>query len=176
MMAMVLTLAAAGAGGESLLMEYLPKIFNLVVYVGILYFVLRKPMTTFFETRRSAILEELNRAQREKAEAQEKLAEVEARLAKLEDEQNEIRKVAVAEADAEEARIAARTDEEIRKIAEAADREIDGALKAARADLRKFVAERAVEIAESQIRTEMSDADRQRMLDQYAEQLVEVKN
>ena len=71
--------------------------------------------------------------------------------------------------------MSARTDEEIRKIAEAAERDIDGALKAARAELQKFVAEKAVEIAESQIRSEMNDADRKRMLDQYADQLVEVK-
>ena len=174
MIAFALTLLAA-AGGESLLMEYLPKVVNLLIYAGILYFILRKPMTTFFETRRSAILEELNRAQNEKAAAQEKLAEVEVRLAKLEDEQAEIRRMAEAEAEAEAGRIASRTDEEVRKIAEAADREIDGALKSARADLQKFVAQKAVEIAESQIRSQMTDEDRKRMLDQYAEQLVEVK-
>jgi F0F1-type ATP synthase membrane subunit b/b' len=175
MIAIALTLLAAESGGSSLLMEYLPKIVNLAIYVGILVFILRKPMIAFFETRRSAILEDLNRAQLEKVEAQAKLAEVEARLAKLEDEQTEIRNSAMAEADAEAARMSARTDEEIRKIAEAAERDIDGALKAARADLQKFVAEKAVEIAESQIRSEMNDADRKRMLDQYADQLVEVK-
>lgn len=175
MIAIALTLLAAESGGSGLLMEYLPKIVNLAIYVGILVFILRKPMIAFFETRRSAILEDLNRAQLEKVEAQAKLAEVEARLAKLEDEQTEIRNSALAEADAEAARMSARTDEEIRKIAEAAERDIDGALKAARAELQKFVAEKAVEIAESQIRSEMNDADRKRMLDQYADQLVEVK-
>ena len=81
----------------------------------------------------------------------------------------------MAEAEAEEARRSARTDEEIRKIAEAADRDIDSALKVARVELQKFVAEKAVEIAESQIRSEMNDADRKHMLEQYANQLVEVK-
>ncbi|MCC6744783.1 MAG: hypothetical protein IT175_13075, partial [Acidobacteria bacterium] len=42
----------AAAGGQSLLMEYLPKIVNLAIYVGILVFILRKPMMAFFETRR----------------------------------------------------------------------------------------------------------------------------
>lgn len=175
MIATALTILAAESGGSSLLMEYLPKVVNLAIYVGILYFILRKPMVAFFETRRSAILEDLNRAQLEKVEAQAKLAEVEARLGKLEQEQIEIRNAAMAEADAEAARMSARTDEEIRKIAEAADRDIDGALKAARADLQKFVAEKAVEIAETQIRSEMNDADRKRLLDKYADQLVEVK-
>lgn len=173
MIAMVQTFLAAG-GGQSLLMEYLPKIVNLLIYAGILFFILRKPMTTFFETRRAGILEELNRAQREKAEAQAKLADVEVRLARLADEQAEIRESAETEAEAEAARIAARTDEEIRKIAEAADRDIDGALKAARADLQKFVAQKAVEIAESNIRSQMTDDDRKRMLERYADQLVEV--
>lgn len=165
----------AVAGGQSLLMEYLPKIVNLAIYVGILVFILRKPMMAFFETRRKGILEELNRAQVEKAEAQAKLAEVEARLEKLAAEQAEILRAAESEAEAEVGRISLRTDDEIRKIAEAADREIEGALKTARADLQRFVAQKAVELAESKIRTEMTDADRKRMLDQYSDQLVEVK-
>ena len=96
-------------------------------------------------------------------------------MADLEREQEEMRLAAAAEADAEAARVAARTDDEIRKISEAADREIDGALKAARADLQRFVAEKSVELAEATIRAEMTDADRKLLLERYSEQLVEVK-
>ena len=52
-----MTILAAEAAGQGVLMTYLPKFVNLLIFGAILYFVLRKPLLAFFETRRSAILE-----------------------------------------------------------------------------------------------------------------------
>lgn len=161
----------AAAAHESAVPEWLPQVVNLVVFLGILAFVLRKPATAFFETRRAAIAADLDRAKREKSEAQAKLAEVEARLSKLAAEQDAIRAEADREAEAEHGRIAARAEEEARKIAETAGREIDGALKAARADLQRFAAEKAVDLAEATIRSEMNDGDSARMVERYAAEI-----
>jgi F-type H+-transporting ATPase subunit b len=161
---------AAGAGGE-----WLPKTVNLAIFLAFLYFLLRKPMAAFFASRSKAIVADLERAKRERDEAEAKLAEVDARLSKLAAERDQIRAEAEREAEAELARLSARTEEDARKIAETAEREIDGALKAARADLQRFAAEKAVELAEAQIRGEMSDEDRKRLIGDYADQLDEVK-
>jgi F-type H+-transporting ATPase subunit b len=170
-MNMLLYALQEGGAHEGGLPEWVPQVVNLLIFLSILFFVLRKPMTAFFETRRAAILAELLKAKRQKEEAEEKLAKVEDRLAKLATEQDAIRAEAAREAEAEHARVVARADEEARKIAEAAGREIDGALKAARADLQRFAAEKAVDMAEATIRAEMNDADRARLVDQYAEQI-----
>ena len=164
-------LAAAAEGGGSSIPEWIPKAFNLALVLGFLYLVIRKPMAAFFETRRSAIVADLEQAKRDKQAAEARLAEVDARLARLAAEQTEIRAEAEREAEAEQARVAARAEDDARKIAETAEREIGGALKSARADLQRFAAEKATELAEGMIRAEMTDADRQRMVEQYAAEL-----
>jgi len=167
----LLALQAAESAHESGVPEWIPKTVNLLIFLGFLYFLLRKPAASFFATRSGAIREELEKAKHEKAEADAKLAEVEARLSRLAVEQDEIRAESEREAEAEHGRIAARAEEEARKIGETAEREIDGALKAARAELQRFAAEKAVELAEGTIRAEMTDDDRKHLVDQYAEQI-----
>jgi F-type H+-transporting ATPase subunit b len=170
-----LSFALAADTGEGGIPAWVPKTVNLAIFLGILYFLLRKPLAAFFEARTAAIRADLERAKRDKAIAESKLAEVEARLALLADEQAQIRAEAETEAETEHARIRARAEEEAYKIAETTEREIAGALQAARADLQRFVAEQAVELAEKMIRSEMTDADRHRIVGQYAEQLEEVR-
>ncbi len=164
-------LAAEGAHEGGGIPEWIPKTVNLAIFLGFLYFILRKPAATFFQTRREAIVADLEKAKREKGEAEAKLAEVEQRLAKLDAETAAIRADSEREAEAEHARIAARAEEEARKIGETAEREIEGALKAARADLQRFAAEKAVDLAEATIRGELNDADSKRMVEQYATEI-----
>jgi F0F1-type ATP synthase membrane subunit b/b' len=171
MLATLLALQAAETAHEGGLPGWIPQLVNLAIFVAILSYILRKPMTSFFETRRAAILAELEKAKREKNDAEAKLAEVEARLSRLEADQAEIRAESEREAEAEYARVIARAEQEARTIAETADREIESALKAARADLQRFAAEKAVDLAEATIRSEMNDADRSRMVEQYAAQI-----
>jgi F0F1-type ATP synthase membrane subunit b/b' len=154
--------------------EWVPKLVNLAIFLAIIGYILRKPMTAFFENRTKAIMADLERAKRERDAAEAKLAEVDARLAKLADESAAIKAEAASEAEAEYNRVVARAGEEAKKIGEAAEREIDGALKAAKADLQRFTAEKAVELAEARIRASMGDADRKRLVDTYAERLEEV--
>jgi F-type H+-transporting ATPase subunit b len=170
-----IALLAAAEGGASAVPEWIPKAFNLALVLGLIYFLVRKPMANFFATRSAAILAELDRAKRDRDLAQSRLAEVETRLSRLAAEQAEIRAEAEREAEAEHARIAARAEEEAQKVAETAEREIAGALKVARADLQRFAAEKAAELAEGMIRAEMTDEDRKRMVEQYAAELGEVK-
>jgi F0F1-type ATP synthase membrane subunit b/b' len=171
----LLPVALAAVAGEGGIPSWVPKTLNIAIFAGLLYFLLRKPVASFFEARSAAIKADLERAKRERAAAEAKLAEVEARLARLSDEQERIRTEAEAEVEAEQARVRARTDEEVRRIAEAAEREVAGALKAARADLQRFVAEQSVHLAENIIRSEMSEDDRKRIVGQYAEQMGEVR-
>jgi F-type H+-transporting ATPase subunit b len=161
--------------GDSPWLNEAARALNIGIFLVILFFLLRKPMAAFFDGRLKQIKTDLDRAQREKAEAEAKLAEVEARLAKLDSDRSRIRAEAEAEAEAEHSRVTARTDEEVRKIAETAEREIGAALKSARAELQRFVAEQAVVLAEGTIRAELNDEDRKRMMDQYAAQLQGVR-
>ncbi len=155
--------------------EWVPRSVNLAIFLIFLYFVLRKPLASFFAARAASITAGIDKAKLEKQAAEAKLREVESRLEQLGAEQARIRAEAEAEAASEAKRVAARAEEEAAKIAETAGREIDGALKNAKAELQRFAAEKSVELAESLIRSEITDADGRKMVDDYAAQLEGVK-
>src|SRR5947209_10012099 len=101
--------------------ELLPtfaRIFNLLLFVGLLYFLLRRTVGEAFRARQEGIRNDLMRAEEERNAAVAKLEEVEGRLARLDAEVEAIRAQAQREAAEERARIERATEEEIRKIRE----------------------------------------------------------
>jgi F0F1-type ATP synthase membrane subunit b/b' len=163
-----LGLLLAGGGG---VMKYLNypgfeawKFFNLLVFAGILYYLLRPSVSKAFQEKRADIRAQLQKAQAERDAAVAKLQDVEQRLAKMDDEMAAIRDKSEKEAVAEAARMKQATDEEIAKIKEQAQREIDGAAKVARQELRQFTAEQSVKMAEEILRREINAADDARLM------------
>jgi F0F1-type ATP synthase membrane subunit b/b' len=147
------------------------KFFNLVVFVSLLIYLLRRPLSESLLARREAIHRELTRAQEERAAALAKLEEVKSRLARLDSEVEAIRAQALREAAEERERIARATEEEMRKLREHARREIEGAGKAARQELRRYAAEQSVRLAEELIRRDMRAEDDVRLMGDYVEGL-----
>lgn len=174
-------LAAEESGGGSL-SEYLPeistwaKIFNLLLFVGVMVYILRRPLGEALRTRRENIRRDLMRAQEERNAALAKLEEVETRLARLDAEVAAVRAQAEREAEDERVRIERATEEEMRKLREQSQREIEGASKAARQDLRRYAAEQSVRLAEEIIRRNMRPEDDARLVSGYVEELGGIKN
>jgi F-type H+-transporting ATPase subunit b len=159
--------------------EYLPvlaKVLNLLLFVGLLVYLLRRPVGEAFRARREGIRRELMEAQEERNAALAKLEEVEGRLARLDSEVEGIRAQAQREAAEERARIERATEEEIRKVREQAQREIESAGKAARADLRRYAAEQSVRLAEDLIRRDLRPEDDERLVRAYVDELGGVRN
>ena len=154
--------------------ELLPtfaRIFNLLLFVGLLYFLLRRMIGEGFRARQEGIRNDLMRAEEERNAAVAKLEEVEGRLARLDAEVEAIRAQAQREAAEERARIERATEEEIRKIREQARREIESAAKSARAELRAFAAEQSVKFAEELIRRDIRPEDDAHLVREYVEEL-----
>jgi F-type H+-transporting ATPase subunit b len=149
---------------------------NLLIFVIFLIYILVKKVRVgeVFDKRAAGILKELEQARHDKIEAQRRLAEVEARFGQLDQEVAAMRAESDREAarEAERIRQAAAADAE--KIRLTAQREIDGALKAARSELRAFVAEQSVALAETIIRRDIRPEDSKRMLNKYMDELSEV--
>src|SRR5215203_3263930 len=62
------------------------KFINLALFVGIMIYLLRTPLSDAFKTRRDQIRAELIRAEEEKQAALSKLISVESKMAELESE------------------------------------------------------------------------------------------
>jgi len=152
------------------------RVINLLIFVLILVYVFRNKIKIgqVFDNRGAKIVKELEQAKREKQEAEQKLAEVESRLSHLDEEVARIRAEAEAEREREAARISQSATADAEKVRQTARREIEGAMKAARTELRAFVAEQSVGLAETIIRREIRPDDNTRMLNKYIDELREV--
>jgi F0F1-type ATP synthase membrane subunit b/b' len=116
----------------------------------------------------------LDRAAREKAEAEAKMNELNARLSKLDAELVEIRKQTEREAQTERARLEAEAIADAEKLRVTAQREIEGAKQTALLQLREFTANKSVELAEQLIRRELTPQDDAKLLQRVSEELTKV--
>lgn len=147
------------------------KFVNLFIFVLLLVYFLRRPLSEAFRARREGIRRDLMRAQEERNAALAKLEEVEARLALLDTEVATIREQSAREAADERERIRRATEAETQKLREQAQREIESAGKAARQELREFAAEQSVRLAEEMIRRDMRPEDDSRLISFEIEEL-----
>ncbi len=153
-----------------------PKLVNLALFVGILIYLLRKPVSEFFRQRFAGVRETLERAAREKEAATAKMAELDARLTRLDTELAEIKSQAQHEAEAERQRVQAEAARDIEKLRMMAQREVDAARQIALADLREFAATKSVDLAEQIIKRELKPEDDARLLQRAGENISNLKS
>jgi F-type H+-transporting ATPase subunit b len=152
------------------------RVLNLLVFVIFLIYILRNKVRIgqVFNNRAASIVKELEQAKRDKQESQQRLAELEARLGRLDQEVADIREQAERESAREADRIRQAADADAEKIRQIAHREIEGAMKAAKGELRAFVADQSVALAEGMIRREIRTEDNTRMVNKFIDDLSEV--
>jgi F-type H+-transporting ATPase subunit b len=148
---------------------------NLIIFVGLFIYILRRPVSEAMRSRREGIRRDLMRAQEERNAALEKLEEVKARLLRLDAEVASLHEQSQKEAADERERIRRSTEEETQKLREQAQREIESAGKAARQELREFAAEQSVRLAEEMIRRDIKPEDDARLVGLRVEELGGVK-
>ena len=173
----VLFLAAEQAEATGLFTNKpLWRVINLLIFVIFLVYIFRNKLRIgkVFDDRAATIVSELEQAKREKQEAQRKLQELEARFARLDQDVSAIRAEAERESAREAERIKQAAAVDAAKIRQTAQREIEGAMKAARTELRAFVADQSVALAEGIIRREIRPDDNTRMVNKFIEDLSEV--
>jgi ATP synthase F0 subunit b len=134
------------------------KFLNLGIFVAILVYLLRKPLSNAFKTKREAIRAELIRAEEEKQAALNRLTVTEAKLARIESESGEIVEKARREAAEEKARILREAEEEIARLRAQAESEIERKAQQARLELRRFSAEESIRLAEEKIKQNIDAA------------------
>lgn len=132
------------------------RFINLTIFVAILVYLLKKPLTNAFKAKRETIRAELIKAEEEKQAALSQLTTTEAKLINLEAEKQTIRQRAAQEAEAEKLRISEQAEFEMNKLREQANSEIERKNQLARTELRKFSAEESIRLAEEKIKREIT--------------------
>jgi F-type H+-transporting ATPase subunit b len=156
-----------GAGTATLVWHAL----NLLILVGALVYFARAPIAAYLNDRRTQIEDGIRSAGRELAEAEGRLAAIERRAASLEGELGEIRSAVRLQAESERDRLLAEarsTAERIRRDAVAA---AEQEVRHARERLRAETVDIAVQLAADILRTQVGDADRRRLVDDFVQRV-----
>lgn len=122
-----------------------------VIFLGIGW-LMRKNLPGYFKGRTATIQKGIEEARKTSEEARQRLTEVEGRLSRLDTEIASMRREADENARAEEQRILAAGEEERRRIVASSEQEIEMTANAARRELKSYVSELAIELAEKKIR------------------------
>jgi F-type H+-transporting ATPase subunit b len=125
---------------------------NFAVVFGSIAIMLRRKLPGYFTGRTSTIQQGIEDARKTSEEARQRLTEVEGRLSRLDTEIASMRREADENARAEEQRILAAGEEERRRIVASSEQEIEMTANAARRELKSYVSELAIELAEKKIR------------------------
>jgi F-type H+-transporting ATPase subunit b len=127
-------------------------VLNFAVIFFFMARLLRKILPGYFKGRTSTIQKGIEEARKMSEDARRRLTEVEGRLSRLDADIAAMQREADENAKAEEQRLLAAGEEERKRIVTSAEQEIEMAANAARRDLKAYVADLAVELAEKKIR------------------------
>jgi len=163
---LALLLAGGGEGPATFLGLPYPfwQTLNLAGFLALLVWLLRKPLSQFFETRRREVAETLRKAEEDRDRAQAVAREVGDRLAKIEAEIEGMRRNALEQARAEEAEIETRAAEEAERIAVRTRAELDTRVRTARNELTAYAADLAVALARDLVAKNVTPEDEKRLV------------
>ena len=145
------------------------KFVNLAIFVAIMIYLLKKPLSKAFTDKRNEIRSELIKAEEARKAAKSELDQAEVLLSGLESEKSEIIASAEEEAAIERRRLESEADIEIERARAQAETEVSRKTAQVNVHLKRYSAEESVRLAEEKIRGEMNDASDATLIDSNIE-------
>lgn len=173
-------LASGGEGGEHhvesgvVLKDFLYRCFNFALMIGLLGYLLAKPIRNGLNSRRDAIDKSLRDAEAARNEAEARFAEYDAKLSKASAEIEEMRAAITREGELERDRILVNAREMAEKIKVEAEKAAENEVARARVELRREASRLAIAMAEELLKTQVSAADQQRLVNEYMSKVGEL--
>jgi F-type H+-transporting ATPase subunit b len=163
--------AAEEAAHESSLADLFWPVVNFAVMCGVLYYFLSAPLAGYLKDRGETIRRDLVDAAALKSTATAQLAEIDRKINALPGEIATLRERGKAEVLAEEQRITQQAATERDRLVEQARRDIDAQVRLAKRALTEHAADLSVRLAADRIATETTEADHNRLVTRYLEQV-----
>jgi F-type H+-transporting ATPase subunit b len=164
-----------GHGGGLNWMDFVYRFVAFVILVAILVKLLKKPICTFFRSRREEIQQLLADLEAKRLESEQRSAEYKAKLAALEDETKKIVAELVVEGEAERQKIIDAALKQADYIKQQAQLAIQQEIKAAKESLQEEIGELTVAAAEKLLRKNLKPADQDRLVRDFMTSVVEAK-
>ncbi|MCF8034208.1 MAG: F0F1 ATP synthase subunit B [Desulfarculaceae bacterium] len=167
-----LALASGGGegghgGGDSQWTNFLFRVMNFAVLLAVLIIVLRKPLKSGLGARVDQIKSELEELEAKREEAKRAYALMEQRLADAAGERDKVLADFRAMGEKEKADIVAGAETTAQRIKEQANFTIEQETAAAKAELRREVAEMSASVAEDLLKEKINPEDQTRLVDEY---------
>ena len=167
-------LAAAGGGHHDEGVPWLTLLFstiNLLIFIGVMRRYAMPHVRAWVKDRHDRIVRDLNAADEARAEATRLKAEWERRLAELEGSIAGMRAQAAQDAQRERDRILAEARKTAERIQRDAEQSAAAEVRQIRAELRAELARNAMQLAEKNVRERWTDADQQRSVADFIQQV-----
>lgn len=159
-------LAAEGGHAETFLglPAVLWKTANLLLFFGLVWWLLRKPFRNFFGERRAEIEKALAKAAEDRARAEALAAQLADRLARIETELANLKAGAQADAEAERQALLREAEAEAARIVERTTGEIESRVRHARTELTGYAGDLALELARDLLARQVTPEDQKRLV------------
>ena len=151
--------------------ERIYNIVNFLIVVLALVYLLRRPLANFFADRADTIRQGLEEGRKAMAAADARMAEVEGKLSNLEKDVAAFKIESQAAMAAEGERLRQGAEAEARRLMDFAQSQIESAARAAQAELKRYAAGQAVELAEAMIRHRLDDPARRGLVSRFVRDL-----
>lgn len=153
------------------MVDDIARLFNFVLFAGVLVYLLKSPLRKYLSDRGTQIRSDLVNAAAMREAAAAQIEEIDKKMKALPAEIDSLHAQGAREIAAEEARIQAAAAAERERLLEQARREIDLRVKVAERDLVSHAADLAVGVASERIKKHITDEDQNRLVDRYVKQL-----
>ncbi len=176
--AMVATASLAGAaesgGGEHHSMfttGFVYSVINFALMVGLLVYLLRKPLSDFLLNRRDEVSKAIEEARAAKQKAEKSLAEHRQKMAAIEGELNTLRSEILTAGDRERENIMTAAKAQAAKIVDDARLMGEQEVRKAKAELREEIVRMASSLAEKALRSSVSPQEREKQMNEFVSKL-----
>lgn len=156
--------------------EGILKFVNMVLFIGVLAYLIAGPAKRAFKERGDGIRSQLAEAKTRREKAGSFASDMEKRLEQLEREVAVILERAQEEGDRQKSELIAAGEAEAAKILVTARNEVDARLKAARKELTDYAGQLAADRARSILEQSLTESDRKRLFAESVEQIGQVRS
>jgi F-type H+-transporting ATPase subunit b len=165
---------AAHGGGETTarLLDLLYRSLNFIIFFGVLFFLLRKPLKQALANRRDSIQKELEDLEAKKEEARREYQTLEKRISNIKEEREAILTEYKAEAEKEKQKIIDNAQKMATRIVDQAQVAIQQEMQKAGQSLRQEMSETAVRMAEEILKKNITENDQKVLIGEYLAKVV----
>ncbi len=155
--------------------EVIWQFINFTLFVGLLFFLLRKKVISYFKERETHFKQALIRAERARGEAEEQKSIIKQKLDKLEASAAADR--AQAQKDSEELKVKILTEakELVANLKKETERTAESEIQRAKLELRDELLSAAIDQAKKILKEKVNEPDQKRLQDEFVEKIQVVR-